>query len=104
MKQAPPRSRVSGLRAERLGDLILIDHTEFSLISKDGTKATFLVLIAIDACTNLLFAVGMESKSALDTKRALEELFMLWNVNPKAVCADSEFFAEIFMPFWKFKF
>ena len=30
-------------------------------------------------------------------------MFILWNVNPKAVCADSAFFKDSFTPYWKYK-
>ena len=77
-----------------------MDHTEFSILAKDGSECRFLVLVAIDAASHLLFAVGVESK---DTKRTIahcQELFMLWNIYPKAVCADTAFFEEEFQLFW----
>ena len=101
--QAPPRSKVSGLRAEHFGDLIFIDHTEFKLIMKDGTSASFLVLVGIDAATNLLFAIGVKDNLTDTTLAALEEMFILWNISPKAVCADSAFFKDSFMPYWNYK-
>ena len=103
IQQAPPRSKVTGLRAEHFGDLIFIDHTEFKLIMKDGTSASFLVLVGLDAATNLLFAIGVKDNLTDTTLAALEEMFILWNINPKAVCADSAFFKDSFMPYWNYK-
>ena len=50
-----------------------------------------------------LFAIGVENDRTETTCQALEELFMLWNANPKAVCGDSAFFKESFTPYWKYK-
>ena len=64
---APPRSKVSGLRSESFGDLIFIDHTEFSLIHKVDDKEIkqhFLVLILVDGVSNLLVGQTSTSKEA----------------------------------------
>ena len=52
-----PRSRLSGIRASGFGDLLFIDRAEV----KYGGR-TFLVLLALDAATNLLVAYPQTDK------------------------------------------
>ena len=44
------RAKISGLRAEKLGDLIFVDHCELKL--PQGQK--FIVLLVLDGATSLL--------------------------------------------------
>ena len=52
------------------------------------------MLVGIDAATNLLFAIGVENDKTETILAALEEMFIRWNINPKAACADSAFFLQ----------
>ena len=101
---APPRSKVSGLRSESFGDLLFIDHTEFSLIHKldDGgeEKQHFLVFLAIDGSSNLPMAQITTSKEATTWQAQFDKLCMVWSVVPKAVCGDTAFFGSSLDQFW----
>ena len=101
---APPRSKVPGLRSEAFGDLLFIDHTEFSLIHRlendKQQKQHFLVFVAIDGVSNLLMAQITTGKSAPVWQSQFDKLCMVWNVVPKAVCGDSHFFGNSEDQFW----
>ena len=86
MKPRPERSRVSGLRAEEVGDLIFLDHESAKL----GDK-TFGFLFLLDAVTSHLTAYPCKSTSPSEVISKLHEWMDTFQMNPKAMCADVAF-------------
>ena len=67
-KPRPDRTRVSGLRAEEFGDLIILDHGS----TKIGAK-TFGFLIILDGATSHLTAYPCKSTSPSEVISELHE-------------------------------
>ena len=85
-KPRPDRSRVSGLRAEELGDLIFLDHGS----TKIGDQTSGF-LIVLDGATSHLTAHPCKSTSPSEVISKLHEWMDTFQVNPKAICADMAF-------------
>jgi len=95
--QAPQRSKVSGMRAENFGDLVFIDHVELS-----WNKHAYIVLIIVDAASNLIWAKAQKNKEHDESLKALVECQSNWNVRFRALCADAYFAEEsTFMPWYR---
>ena len=84
-KPRPDRSRVSGLWAEEVGDLIFLDHGS----TKIGHKTDGL-LIVLDGETSHLTAYPCESTS-LHQKSFPNFWTDTFQMNPKAICAEMAF-------------
>ena len=82
----PDRSRVSGLRAEEFGDLILLDHGSIKI----GDK-TFRFLIVFDRGTSHLTTYPCKSTSPSGIMSKLHEWMDTSKMKPKAICADMAF-------------
>ncbi len=96
-RPGPVRSRVTGLRASEFGDLVFVDHTDVKIADK-----VFVVLVILDAATNLVWAVPLPNKTAKLTLRAFREWMDTHNCRPKHVFGDMAFFEPEFMNFWNF--
>ena len=84
MKPRPDRSRVSGLSAEELGDLIFLDHGS----TKIGDQ-TFGCLIVVDGATShLTTAYPCKSTSPSEVISTLHEWMDTFQIHPKAICAE----------------
>ena len=81
LKPRPERSRVSGLRAKRFGDLIFLDHGS----AKIGDR-TFGCLIVLDGATSHLTAFSDEE--VISKLHAWMDTFQM---KSKAICADMAF-------------
>ena len=94
---SPPRARIAGLPASSFGDLISVDHAEINY----GMNS-YLVLLAIDGATNLLWATALTSLDVPETFGA----FRLWidenNCMPKGIVGDQAFLTDPFMDFYHF--
>ena len=86
VKPRPERSRVSGLRAEEIFDIIFLVHGS----SKIGDKS-FGVLIVLDGATSHLTAYPGKSASPSEVIAKLDEWMDTFQMNPKAICADMAF-------------
>ena len=86
IKPRPERSRVSGLHAEEIGDLIFLDHGS----AKIGDK-TFGFLIILDGATSHLTAYPCKSTSPSEVISKPHEWMDTFQMNPKAICADMAF-------------
>ena len=89
--QAPERSRVSGMRATRFGSLIFVDHVELSI-----EKFLYIVLVAIDASSNLIWAGPQKNKEHPETISTMKDCFNEWHTRPVAICGDSYFHEDAF--------
>ena len=85
-KPRPDRSRVSGLRAEEIGDLTFLDHGS----TKIGDQ-TFGFPIILDGTTSHLTAFPWKSTSPSEALSKLHEWMDTFQMNPKAICADMAF-------------
>ena len=79
-------SRVSKLRAEEFGDLILLDHGSAKIADK-----TVMLLINLDGATSHLAAYPCKSTSTAEVIAELHEWMNTFQMNPKAICADMAF-------------
>jgi hypothetical protein len=84
--RAPPRSRVTGLRAQNFGDLIFIDHAEVHF-----RDAVYAVLLILDAATSLLWVAAQKGVSNAETIDNLRDRFDSHHCKPKSVVADMAF-------------
>ena len=82
-KPRPDRSSVSGLRAEEFGDLIFLDHGS----TKIGDE-TFGFPIVLDGAASHLTACPCKSTSPSEVISKLHERMKIFQMNPKAICAD----------------
>ena len=82
----PPRSRISGLRAERFADLIFLDH---GMVDIHGRNSIFLLIL--DAATSYLTAYPCLTSSATEVIQKLHEWMDTYQATPKAVCGDMAF-------------
>ena len=92
---APTRSRVSGMRATKLGDLLFIDHVE---IRREGKS--WLVLIVTDAASNLMWAGPHPAGTGYTIKNTIKLLnlcFDQWQIKPGAIVGDSYFMSRRWM-------
>jgi hypothetical protein len=67
-KQAPSRSRISGIRAVNFGDIIFVDHAELKF-----DKGTVVVLLILDAATHLLWAQAQQNAEEKHTLSCFRE-------------------------------
>ena len=92
----PPRAKISGIQASVFGDFIFVGHCEI------GLKKKYVVLLVLDAATNLL---GATAQNSLDKKETLVHL-RVWNEQnnciPKAIIGDEAFFSDEFNEYYKF--
>ena len=82
----PERYRVSGLRAEELGDLIFLDHGSAKIVNK-----TLGFLVVLDGATSHFTAYPCKSTSPSGVISKLHEWVDTFQMNPKAICADMAF-------------
>jgi len=89
------------MRAEKFGDLWFIDHVDITIQDylENGNKETriYVVLIVLDASTNLVHGQIQKSKLHDDTISALMVTCDRWQVFPKAIVADSYFLEPKFL-------
>ena len=88
---APERSKVSGIRAERFGDLWFVDHVDVTL-----NKKQYLCLVIIDALSNLLFVEVQKDKLPETTLEAFQRCRFEWKLKPKHICGDQYFESKEF--------
>ena len=93
---APVRARVSGLRAEALGDLVFMDHCEVEL-----SKKKYHIFLILDGASNLLWARPVSSLEHPESQEAIREWMDNHQVKIKSVCADMAFFTPVWDSFWK---
>ena len=93
---APVRARVSGLRAEALGDLVFMDHCEVEL-----SKKKYHIFLILDGASNLLWARPVSSLEHPESQEAIREWMDNHQVKIKTVCADMAFFTPVWESFWK---
>ena len=80
------------MRATDFGALWFIDHVE---ITYKGYA--YVVLVIIDAMSNLLIVQTQPDKKESSTTETLKLTFTTWNVRPGNVCADDYFMT----PSWR---
>ena len=95
-KPAPARSRISGLRATQLGDLMFIDHGSVKLDGK-----TYVFLVIVDAATMFLQAYPTKSEDTTEAINCLREFMDNFQVKPKAIVGDSAFQVGDWPEFYK---
>ena len=96
-KQAPTRSRVSGMRAVNFGDLIFVDHVDISV-----DEHVYCVLVVLDAASNLIWAGAQNSKLHTESMRVMQTNWDEWNVRPKAVVGDNYFMEPDFRKWYDY--
>ena len=77
---------MSGLRAEEFGDLVFLDHGSTQIVEK-----TFGFLIVLDGAAAHLTAYPCESTTPSGVISKFHELMDIFQMNPKAICADMTF-------------
>ena len=95
-RQAPSRSRISGIRANNFGDIIFVDHTEIKFES-----GSLVVLLILDAATHLLWAHAQPNLEEKHTLQSLRDWIDQNNCVPKTVVGDMAFFTDSFKTFYK---
>ena len=95
-RQAPSRSRISGIRANNFGDIIFVDHTELKFNS-----GTLVVLLILDAATHLLWAQAQPTLEEKHTLQSLREWIDQNNCIPKTIVGDMAFFTDSFKVFYQ---
>jgi hypothetical protein len=92
MMDAPPRSKVSGLRSEILGDLIFVDHGSVKYASaSDGKDREYYFMIILDGATNFICSTPVDSTGDEAAQNALRDFMHNMQVWPKKIVADSAF-------------
>ena len=96
-RQAPSRSRVTGIRAANFGDIVFVDHCEVKL--DNGIHV--VVLLVLDAATHLLWAQAQQTAAEPITQQYLREWMDQNNCVPKTVVGDMAFFTDSFKAFYR---
>ena len=108
LTDAPPRSKVSGMRAEVFGDLIFIDYgtvknsaasartkshkSASSRAPDDETREpSYDFMIILDGATNFIYACPLDDLSDASGQRALRYFMHHMQVKPKRIIGDSAF-------------
>ena len=86
IQQRPERSRVSGLRAEEFGHLIILDR-----VSAKFANETFGFLFVMDGAISHLTPYPCKSTSPSEVITKFHEWMDTFQMNPKAICADMAF-------------
>ena len=95
--KAPERSRISGMRAQNFGSLIFVDHVDLSI---DGRL--YVVLVVVDAASNLIWAGPQKNKEHPETIAAMDECFFEWKIRPYAICGDNYFHEDKFKQYYAY--
>ena len=95
-KPAPPRSRLSGVRAKEFGDVVFMDRCEIKHVAKK--HQLFLVL---DGATSLLWGATQQEGTEPVTQDLFRERMHVHSCKPRWVVADVAFFTPSWMTFWK---
>ena len=103
--QAPERSKISGFRAEKFGDLWFIDHVDISVKDmwddgKTWERKIYVILIVLDGATHLINAFSQKNKDNEVTIAALLSTMDKWQIRPRAIVADAYFHEQKFMQFY----
>ena len=77
------------MRANHFGDRWFADHVELPI-----DQYLYIILIVVDAASNLIWAVPQKSKRHDDTLAAIESTADDLMVKPKAICGDQYFHEE----------
>ena len=93
-KPAPPRARLSGVRATNFGDVVFMDHREI----KHMTKKHRLYLVLDGATSPLWEQRKMRAQSY--RFRTCSEWMHIHSCKPKWVVADVAFFTPSWITFW----
>ena len=86
-KNAPSRSRTSGLRSEVFGEMTFLDHSEVSI--PGGSKIVMLVIL--DGATTLLTAHPVGSTNETESIKLFKEYLENYQLQPRYVVADRAF-------------
>ena len=77
---------MTGMRAVTFGDLWFVDHVEISI-----DQYLYVVLVVVDAASNLIWAVPQKTKAHDETLGAMTLASDELMIKPKAVCGDQYF-------------
>ena len=77
------------MRATEFGHLWFIDHVD---ITYKGYA--YVVLVILDAASNLLIVQTQTDKKEHTTMEALKMAWTVWNVRPRNICADDYFMTK----------
>ena len=108
LMDAPPRSKVSGMRATIFGDLIFIDYgavknsaasartrsskTASSKATDDEIREpSYDFMIILDGATNFIYAIPLDDLTDASGQRALRDFMHHMQVKPKRIVGDSAF-------------
>ena len=91
LKDGPPRSKVSGMRAEVFGDLLFIDHASVKYGEDDASKTEFHFMIVLDGATQFIYAVPVQTTNDHEAQEAVREYMHNFQVSPKKIVGDSAF-------------
>ncbi len=94
---APTKPRVTGMRAEKFGDLLFVDHLELTWL---GTK--YAVLLMLDGATHLLWARPQQTLSAEDTLQGFREWMDHNQCIPRVIVSDMAFTTVPFVTFYAY--
>ena len=86
-KNAPSRSRTSGLRSEIFGEMTFLDHCEITI--PGGAK--IVILVILDGATTLLTAQPVGSVGEKESIRCFRDYLENYQLQPKYVVADRAF-------------
>ena len=95
-KQAPSRSKTSGLRADTFGDMTFIDHCEVPV----GNGEHIIVFVTLDGATTLLTAEAVMTTRESEKTTVLRNYFDQYHFQPKSVVADQAFMTETWEHFY----
>ena len=96
-KQAPSRSKTSGLRADTFGDMTFIDHRQVPL----GTGEHIIVFVILHGATTLLTAEAVTTTQEVENSTVLRNYFDQYHLQPKSVVADQAFMTETWEHFYQ---
>ena len=94
---APQRSKVTCMRATSCGCLWFVDHVELSV-----DQYLYLVLVIVDAASNLIRAVPQKTKLHDATLHAMELASDEMMVKPRAICGDQYFHEDKFVRYYRY--
>ena len=86
-KNAPSRSRTSGLRSEIFGEMTFLDHCEITIPG----DSKIVILVILDGATTLLTAQPVGSVGEQESIKCFRDYLENYQLQPKYVVADRAF-------------
>ena len=97
MKPAPPRSRVSGLRAHNFGAVLFLDQAEVKY-----RESKFLLRLVLGAAASLLWVAPQATAASSETLNNVRDWMDAHHCRLRSIVADMAFSSPVFMTFYAY--